>query len=280
MWQDPRFERLGIRHVRLLVYYNLVPKGDFSRYDAWMRQAQARGDDVLLDDQPALLDVHPRAADAPAVPARRARAPSPLSVGAAASAAWNEANHKSSPCSASPAGRRSSTTHARRVPRLHDRRRRRARLEHMLPWLANSSATRGIRGSGFHSYTDTNHFRPLRATSTRRCCERSGGEVWLTETDGSSASPTVTTAASGPSAARRAAVRRTFRVAAISPRVKRVYLYHWDADRRPPHSGLGLRARERKAARWTCCGASSTGSAFGAPSRRSGASRAIRASCR
>ena len=48
MWQDPRFERLGIRNVRLLVYYNLVLKGDFSRYDAWMRQAHARGDDVLL----------------------------------------------------------------------------------------------------------------------------------------------------------------------------------------------------------------------------------------
>ena len=48
MWEDPRFEQLGIDQVRLLVSYNQVLAGDFSRYDQWMAQAQARGADVLL----------------------------------------------------------------------------------------------------------------------------------------------------------------------------------------------------------------------------------------
>src|SRR6201991_315352 len=48
MWEDPRFQQLGINQVRLLVYYNQVLKGDFSRYDQWMAQAHARGADVLL----------------------------------------------------------------------------------------------------------------------------------------------------------------------------------------------------------------------------------------
>ena len=42
MWQDPRFEQLGIRHVRLLVYYDPVLAGDFSRYDQWMAPARTR----------------------------------------------------------------------------------------------------------------------------------------------------------------------------------------------------------------------------------------------
>jgi Spy/CpxP family protein refolding chaperone len=48
MWEDPRFQQLGIKQVRLLVYYNQVLAGDFSRYDQWMAQAHARGADVLL----------------------------------------------------------------------------------------------------------------------------------------------------------------------------------------------------------------------------------------
>ena len=129
MWQDPRFERLGIRHVRLLVYYNLVLKGDFSRYDAWMRQAHARGDDVLLTiNQHSSMSTR-------ALPTlrqyrrvvRKLRARYPW---VRTWAAWNEANHKKQPLFRKP--RRAAqfyNVHARRVPRLHDRRRRRARLE-------------------------------------------------------------------------------------------------------------------------------------------------------
>ena len=43
MWQDPRFAKLGITQVRLLMAYDNVLRRDFSRYDAWMaRRPQAR----------------------------------------------------------------------------------------------------------------------------------------------------------------------------------------------------------------------------------------------
>ena len=48
MWQDPRFEQLAISQVRLLMAYDSILRGDFSRYDHWMTTAQTRGADVLL----------------------------------------------------------------------------------------------------------------------------------------------------------------------------------------------------------------------------------------
>ena len=48
MWQDPRFAKLGITQVRLLMAYDNVLRKDFSRYDAWMTAAHRRGADVLL----------------------------------------------------------------------------------------------------------------------------------------------------------------------------------------------------------------------------------------
>src|SRR5215217_2300475 len=48
MWTDPRFQKLQIKQVRLLVYYDLVLTRDFRRYDRWMKNAASRGADVLL----------------------------------------------------------------------------------------------------------------------------------------------------------------------------------------------------------------------------------------
>ena len=48
MWQDPRFAKLGIEQVRLLMAYDNVLRRDFSRYDAWMTAAHRRGADVLV----------------------------------------------------------------------------------------------------------------------------------------------------------------------------------------------------------------------------------------
>ena len=54
MWQDPRFQQLGIRHVRLLMSYDSVLRGDFSRYDQWMAAAAHPRRRRPADDQPPL----------------------------------------------------------------------------------------------------------------------------------------------------------------------------------------------------------------------------------
>ena len=233
MWQDPRFERLGIRQVRLLVYYNLVLKRDFSRYDTWMRQAHARGADVLLTiNQHSSMSARrlPTLRQYRRVVRRlRARYPWVKAYGA-----WNEANHKKQPLARRP----------RRAAQFYNVMREECRgctivaadvldSSNMLPWLATFKRyARKPRIWGLHSYTDTNYFKPLRQTATRALLRSVRGQVWLTETGG------IVRFADryhGDRAAERRAaraVRRTFAVARMSPRVRRVYLYHRDADRR------------------------------------------------
>jgi hypothetical protein len=233
MWQDPRFEQLGIRQVRLLVSYDLVLKGDFSRYDRWMATAHARGADVLL----TINQHHSGSASARPtlrqyrriVRTLRKRYPWVTTM-----AAWNEANHKHQPLYKRP----------KLAARYYNVMREECGgcdivaadvldTSNMLPWIATFKRyARNAHIWGLHSYGDTNRFKPLSATATRQLLRAVRGDVWLTETGGivrfDERWP------GGRSGERRAAraVKRTFDVARISPRVKRVYLYHWDADRR------------------------------------------------
>ncbi len=233
IWQDPRFKQLGIRQVRLLVAYDLVLKGDFSRYDRWMATAHARGADVLL----TINQHHTGSASARPtvrqyrriVRILRKRYPWVNTM-----SAWNEANHKHQPLYKRP----------KLAARYYNAMREECGgcdivaadvldSSNMLPWIATFKRyARNPHIWGLHSYGDTNHFKPLGATATRQLLRAVRGEVWLTETGG-----IVRFAGryhGGRSGERRAAraVKRTFAVAGISPRVKRVYLYHWDADRR------------------------------------------------
>ena len=101
-------------------------------------------------------------------------------------AAWNEANHKKQPLFRKP----------KRAAQFYNVMREECRgctivaadvldSSNMLPWLATFKRyARHPRIWGLHSYTDTNHFKPLRATSTRALLRAVRGQVWLTETGG------------------------------------------------------------------------------------------------
>jgi hypothetical protein len=230
MWQDPRFEQLGISQVRLLMSYDSVLTGDFSRYDAWMTAAALRGADVLLT-----IQHHSRHAERlptfsqyrRTVRILRKRYPWVKSM-----AAWNEANHSSQPTWRRP----------KRAAQYYNIMRQECggcRIvaadvldsSNMLSWLATFKRyARSPRIWGLHSYQDSNHFRPLNATGTRQLLRAVKGQVWLTEAGG------IVRFGSryrgGRSGERRAAraVERTFDLARSSRRIKRVYLYHWDAD--------------------------------------------------
>jgi hypothetical protein len=230
MWQDPRFQQLGIRHVRLLMSYDSVLRGDFSRYDQWMAAAAARGADVLLT-----INHHSRHAKRlptlgqyrRTVRVLRKRYPWVTTM-----SAWNEANHSSQPTYRRP----------RRAAQYYNVMRKECKgckvvaadvldQSNMLSWLtAFKRYAKRPRIWGLHNYQDSNRFRPLRATGTKLLLRAVKGEVWLTEAGGIVRFSD--RYRGGKRGERRAAkaVKHAFAVARSSSRVKRIYLYHWNAD--------------------------------------------------
>jgi hypothetical protein len=230
MWQDPRFEQLGIKQVRLLMAYDSVLSGDFSRYDQWMAAAAARGADVLLTINHHSR--HPERLPTAAQYRRVVRVLRKRYPWVTTMSAWNEANHSSQPTYRRP--RRAAQYYNIMLEECQGCRVVAADVldqSNMLPWLATFKRyANSPRIWGLHSYQDSNHFRPLNATGTRQLLRAVKGEVWLTEAGGivrfSARYP------GGPRGEARAAraVQHTFEVASMSSRIKRVYLYHWNAD--------------------------------------------------
>jgi polysaccharide biosynthesis protein PslG len=232
MWQDPRFAQLGITQVRLLMAYDSVLRGDFSRYDRWMKTAQARGADVLLTINQSTR--HPDRLPTLARYRRVVRIVRKRYPWVTTMAAWNEANHKLQP----------TYRHPRRAAQFYNVMREECRgcrivaadvldASNMLPWLATFKRyAKSPRIWGLHSYGDTNHFKPLSLTATRQLLRTVRGEVWLTETGGIVRFSTRYRGGRRGEEHAARAVKRTFAVARSSSRIKRVYLYHWDADKR------------------------------------------------
>jgi hypothetical protein len=231
MWEDPRFRQLGIRQVRLLVYYDLILKGDFARYDQWMNQARVRGADVLLTINQHSSGSRTRLPTLSqyrrVVRTLRARYPQVTTM-----AAWNEANHKTQPLFRKP----------RRAAQFYNAMRTECGgctivaadvldSSNMLPWVARFKRhARNPHVWGLHSYGDANRFRSLRATATRQLLRAVKGDLWLTETGGIVRFATRYRGGKTGEARAARATRQTFAVARTSSRVKRVYLYHWNAD--------------------------------------------------
>jgi hypothetical protein len=230
MWQDPRFEKLGIDQVRILMSYDNVLRHDFSRYDLWMQAAQARGADVLLTIQHQQL--HPERLPSLRQYRRTIRILRKRYPWVTTMSAWNEANHQTQP----------TFRHPRRAAQYYNIMREECRncrvvaadvldSSNMLPWLAKFKRyARKPRLWGLHNYQDANKFRPLRSTGTRQLLRAVRGEVWLTEAGGIVRFANYYRGGRAGEARAARAVARTFHIARMSPRIKRVYLYHWDAD--------------------------------------------------
>jgi hypothetical protein len=232
MWQDPRFQRLGIKHVRLLVAYDTVLEGDFAYYDQWMNAAAVRGADVLLTINHH--SDHARRLPTLAQYRRTVRILRERYPWVKSWSAWNEANHKSQPTYNRP----------RRAAQYYNVMRAECRgckvvaadvldQSNMLRWVAKFKRyAKQPRIWGLHNYQDSNHFRPLNATGTKLLLRAVKGDVWLTEAGGIVRFSTRYPGGKRGEARAARAVKRTFAVARSSRRVKRVYLYHWDADRK------------------------------------------------
>jgi len=230
MWQDPRFEKLRIDQVRLLMSYDSVLKGDFARYDEWMTAAAFRGADVLLTIQHH--STGPRRLPTYSEYRRTVRILHKRYPWVKSMSAWNEANHVSQPTYKRP----------KRAARYYNIMREECRGcrvvaadvldgKNMLPWLATFKRYAvKPRIWGLHSYADANRFRPVKLSSTRQLLRSVKGAVWLTEAGGIVRFGNFYRGGRQGESRAANAVAHTFAVARSSSRIKRVYLYHWDAD--------------------------------------------------
>lgn len=238
MFVDPSFTALGVRNVRLMVPWdvrrvrNLLPVSE-----EWLARAKAQRLDVLVVF--ARDDARP-GAPAPAAYAREVRWFVRRHPEVRAYAPWNEANL----CTQSICRRPERAAAYHRLVRAACPTCRvlGAELVAGLPparAVPPSTYVRGLSRAlgarprlwGLHSYTDPNRFQ---TRWTVRALRSLPGEVWLDETGGMAhrpphrrALPAAYRYAASPQ--RQARVTRFVldRLARVSPRIRRVYLYQW-----------------------------------------------------
>ncbi|MCW3039861.1 MAG: hypothetical protein JWM31_1766 [Solirubrobacterales bacterium] len=233
MFRDPRLRgELHVRKVRRVVPWDAM-NVDFERaeIDPWMAAAKAAGERVLVSFGHSRRDGQRRVAPTPAqyVSAfRRFRARYPEVT---EFAVWNEPNVCGEPLCHKP----------QLAARYYDA------LSAACPSctilaaevLDNAGMALWVKGFlkavkqrpkvwGLHNYLDANR---LRTSGTRRLLALVKGQIWFTETGGIVKRRTTVKERGFPETVAHAgvAVRWIFdRLVPLSPRITRVYLYHWD----------------------------------------------------
>jgi hypothetical protein len=229
IFTDSNWRALGVRDVRVIAAYDaLHSPWQRADLDAYMTAAHVAGARVLLgfghsrerDKQHWLPSVATFGREFLAFRARYPWVKDYLT--------WNEANHCSQPTCNNPARAARFYTTIRRycagcrivAADVLDGRR-------MVSWVKRfrHAAGGGKLVWGLHNYIDANRFR---STGTRALLKAVKGDVWFTETGGLVTRRNGSTIAF-PGSTRHAAEATTwvFQLAALSSRVKRVYLYHW-----------------------------------------------------
>jgi hypothetical protein len=237
MFEDPRFTQLGLVHVRKNVAWDVLKdRAALAELDAWMAGAKAtRAQPLLTFDR---SHKRPRYNPTPKefvaeFKKLRARYPGLREV-----ATWNEANINKRPEIVAKwwnALRRACPKCVVLGADLLDR------------GNAGSWAKRFVKAAkrqpaiwGLHNYQDANR---LSTAGTRRVLKTVKGRIWFTETGGI-VSRNNGSAVKFPTSAPHAAKATAFvfnKLAKLSPRVERVYLYHWNTgagDGRTWDSGL------------------------------------------
>ena len=230
LFTQQHFHELGVRHVRFIASWDAF-KSDWQRaeLDGYMQAARAANVKVLLgfgrsrDPQ--------RTRKLPSLRAYerefkkfRARYPDVDEF-----IAWNEANHCSQPTCRNPGARRSSTWPRAGIAAAARSSARACSTART--WPSGRRTSRRPRAPerriiwGLHNYIDANLFR---TKGTRALLKAVKGDVWFTETGGIVKRNNDSTL-KFPESTRNAAKATTFvfKLAALSPRVKRVYFYHW-----------------------------------------------------
>ena len=237
MFADESWRELGVRDVRLVVSWDAL-RIPFERQqiDAYMRAAKAAGARPLVAFGRSRIDARRKVLPTPGRLRREFEAFRRRWPLARTFVTWNEANHCSQPTCNRPqlaaayfdALRSSCPTCTVVAADVLD-------TPDMVAWL--KAFKRQVRHRpriwGLHNYIDANRFTTAGTRALLRTVE---GEIWFTETGGvvkRRKRSNITFDESAAHAAR--ATDWVFkRLARLSPRVKRVYVYHWrpSVDRR------------------------------------------------
>jgi hypothetical protein len=231
MFSDARFGVLGIRLARLAIGWDaLTSPWQAAELDAWLRGAQAAGVEPLVSFG------HSRTA--------RRSLPTPerlkyefrrfrqLYPWVTTFATWNEANYCGEPTCHRPrlvagyyrALRRECPTCTILAPEMLD-------MPNMARWVRAFRAALGFNPKrwGMHNYVEANRFRMRRLRALLRATR--GSDIWLTETGGL-VRRTNRSTTDIPQGARHAGEVTRFifdRILPRNARIRRVYLYHWNA---------------------------------------------------
>jgi len=231
MFSDPRFAELGIRRARLAIGWDaLTSPWQTAELDAWLQGALANGVEPLISFG------HSRTARR-SLPTperlkyefRRLRERYPWVT---TFATWNEANHCGEPTCHRPrlvagyyhALRRECPSCTILAPEMLD-------MPNMARWVRRFSRELGFTPKrwGLHNYVEANRFTTRRLHQLLRAAP--GSEIWLTETGGlvRRDNRSTTDIPEGPRHAGEVTRYIFDRILPSNPRVKRVYLYHWNA---------------------------------------------------
>ena len=259
MFDDKRFTKLGTRHARIALPWDAyITKRNPSRerMDAWL--AAAREARV----QPLVSITHSdrRQYKLPTLRQyrrgiHRLRDAHPW---LRTFSTWNEGNHESQPVYRAPRRHaryfsilrqecRGCTILAAELLDSDNLKSYACRLQYWMP------RGRGIKLRwGLHNYQDANPREGSSRNGTRRFLRLVRGEVWLTETGGIVRFEKNGRTVRGFSVSRAAkALRAVFRISRRQPRIRRVYLYHWDAGPKESTTWDSGFINERGAARST-----------------------------
>ena len=231
MFGDARFAALGITRARLAIGWDaLTSPIDVAEIDAWLQGARAAG------VEPLISFMHSRS--------RRRSLPTPERLKyefrrfrrywpwVTTFATWNEANHCGEPLCRRPrlaasyyrALRRECPSCTILAPELLD-------MPNMRSWVKRFNRKLGYSPKiwGLHNYVEANRFKMARLRQLLRVAPRS--EVWLTETGGlvRRDNRSRTEIPEGPRHAGEVTRFIFDRLLPLHPRIRRVYLYHWNS---------------------------------------------------
>jgi hypothetical protein len=234
MFTDARFSALHIKYARVMVPYDAMHDYQLRTWlDGWMAGAKADGVTPLLTfDRSRKRTSHNPSAAQMATSLKDVRKRYPF---VKEFATWNEANINKRPETVArwwTAMRKACPTCTILGADLLDR-------GNVGSWAQRfvKAAKRTPKVWGLHNYVDANM---LRTTGTRKLLAAVKGAVWFTETGGvvSRNNGSAVKFPTGPSHAAKATKFVFSKLARLSPRVQRVYIYHWN-------TGVGAKDDDR-----------------------------------
>jgi hypothetical protein len=239
MFHDPRFQALGIRYARLSIGWNaLQNRTQARRLAAWLNAARADHVRPLIGfEQSSLRDGH-KQLPTPAQLGRQFRTLRARYPWVTDFATWNEADYCGQPTCHRPGLVAAYYREMRRSCRGCDILGAELLDEpNMVAWVRRFQGA--LHGEppiwGLHNYIGANR---LQIASTLALLKATHAQIWFTETAGLVARHNHSAHDFPESASHAALVTRFIfaRLARLSPRITRVYLYQWQAgtDRHVP----------------------------------------------